>query len=401
MYLSASAQCGGAEASLVELLASIREARPDWPLHLVVPGQGLLERRATALGVRTAVVPLGSSIARLSEVGTSGEPARLHARMTIAAAAALRYIKRLREVIRNIQPALLHTNGLKVHLLASWANSGLPLVWHLHDYLSPRSTSARLLRWNRGRCAVMLAPSRSVTRDAEAVLGIANIVTVSNAVDLERYSPCGDRLDLDDLAGLGVAPPGTVRVGLLATFARWKGHVAFLHAIASLPRSLPIRAYVLGGALYDTEGSQCSLPELRRLADQLGIGDRVGLTGFIERPDAALRSLDVVVHASTEPEPFGLVIAEAMASARPVIVSLAGGAAEWVTPGVDALVHAPGDIDGLADRIAQLSRDPALRERLARAGRSTAERAFDRRRLARDVVPIYESLLDQRPAAPA
>ena len=55
-----------------------------------------------------------------------------------------------------------------------------------------------------------------------------------------------------------------------------------------------------------------------------------------------MRALDVVVHASTQPEPFGLVIAEAMACGRAVVVSSGGGAAEIVTPGEDALVHEVG-----------------------------------------------------------
>ena len=54
-----------------------------------------------------------------------------------------------------------------------------------------------------------------------------------------------------------------------------------------------------------------------------------------------MRALDIVVHASTEPEPFGLTIAEGMASGRAVIVSAAGGAAEIVQDGVDALTCAP------------------------------------------------------------
>jgi glycosyltransferase involved in cell wall biosynthesis len=80
-----------------------------------------------------------------------------------------------------------------------------------------------------------------------------------------------------------------------------------------------------------------------------------------------LRALDVVVHASTSPEPFGLVIAEAMACERPVIVSVAGGAAEIVTLGVDALGHHPGDAEGLAARMTELAIDPALRRRLGSA----------------------------------
>jgi glycosyltransferase involved in cell wall biosynthesis len=81
-----------------------------------------------------------------------------------------------------------------------------------------------------------------------------------------------------------------------------------------------------------------------------------------------------------------------MACGRPTIVSLAGGVMEIVTSGVDALAHTPGDDAGLALRMTELASDPALRARLGRAGRSTAERSFDRSRLAQQLVPIYQSV---------
>ena len=109
-----------------------------------------------------------------------------------------------------------------------------------------------------------------------------------------------------------------------------------------------------------------------------------------------MRALDVVVHASTQPEPFGLVIAEAMACGRAVIASAAGGAGEIVTPGHDALAVAPGDVDGLADAVRRLVQDPVLRESLSRAARESAVVRFDRARLAAEVAPLYRSLLAER-----
>jgi glycosyltransferase involved in cell wall biosynthesis len=104
-----------------------------------------------------------------------------------------------------------------------------------------------------------------------------------------------------------------------------------------------------------------------------------------------MRSLDVVVHASTEPEPFGLVIAEAMACGRAVVASRAGGAAELIHPEEDALGHAPGDTAGLSAQIRRLVEDEALRARLGIAGRAVAEARFDRTRLAAELVPIYRA----------
>jgi glycosyltransferase involved in cell wall biosynthesis len=136
--------------------------------------------------------------------------------------------------------------------------------------------------------------------------------------------------------------------------------------------------------------------ELRRMAAELGIADRVGFTGFVDEPAAAMRALDVVVHASTQPEPFGLVIAEAMACERAVVASAAGGAGEIVAPGQDALAVYPGDAEGLSRALHSLAADPALRRRLARAGRETALRRFDRARLAAEIAPLYRSLLSPR-----
>jgi len=215
---------------------------------------------------------------------------------------------------------------------------------------------------------------------------------VHNGVDLDRFSGAGDRVDLDRLSGLPPAAPGVVRVGLVATFGRWKGHTTFLDAVAALPADLPVRGYIIGGAVYRTDDSQYSIDDLKRYAADRGVADRVGFTGFIERPEYALRSLDVVIHASTSPEPFGLVIAEAMACGRAVIASNAGGAREIFTPGLDALVHAPGNARDLAARIVELARDPQARQRIGQAGRKTAEQRFDRARLATDLVPVYRKV---------
>jgi glycosyltransferase involved in cell wall biosynthesis len=118
----------------------------------------------------------------------------------------------------------------------------------------------------------------------------------------------------------------------------------------------------------------------------------VGFTGFVQDSAMAMRALDVVVHASTEPEPFGLVIAEAMACGKPVVASRAGGARELTESGVNALGHEPSDAAGLARRIEELARDAGLRQRLGSAGRSTAEQHFSRRRLARELTPVYQSI---------
>jgi glycosyltransferase involved in cell wall biosynthesis len=156
--------------------------------------------------------------------------------------------------------------------------------------------------------------------------------------------------------------------------------------------SADVRGYVIGGPVYDTAGSQLTNDELADRAAALGVSGRVGFTGFVERPAAALRALDVVVHASTEPEPFGLVIAEGMACGKTVIVSRAGGAAELVSNGVDALASEPGDAAALAHTIDRCAANPALRTRLGAAARCTAVRRFDPGAFVAQFVELYSRL---------
>jgi glycosyltransferase involved in cell wall biosynthesis len=87
------------------------------------------------------------------------------------------------------------------------------------------------------------------------------------------------------------------------------------------------------------------------------------------------------------------VIAEAMACGRPVIATAAGGAAEIVDDGVDALTVAPSDAQALADAIRRLASDAGLRARMGAAGRAKAERRFDRARLAAEAIPIYRAVV--------
>jgi glycosyltransferase involved in cell wall biosynthesis len=394
MYLSASGELGGAERSLLDMAASIRAARPSWNLGLVAGSDGPLIGRAAALGVAAAVVPFPPALSRLGEAG-AGAPAarvwRLGSQLARAVLPVARYRAALRAAVAAFGPDVIHSNGLKTHLLGAWTRpSGAALVWHLHDYIGSRPLTAWLLRRNLRACAAVIANSSSVAADAAAALGAAvPIVPVLNAVDLERFTPAGDALDLDALAGLPAAPAGVIRVGLLGTLGRWKGHATFLDALARLPPGLPVRGYIIGGALYQTDRSQHSLAELRARAVALGLDGRIGFTGFVADPERALRALDVVVHASTAPEPFGLVIAEAMACGRAVIAADAGGARELFDAGVDALPHAPGSAESLAARIAALAASPEWRQQLGQAGRRTAERRFDRHRLATELLPVY------------
>jgi glycosyltransferase involved in cell wall biosynthesis len=401
VYLSGSGQLGGAERCLLDVMRSVREAEPSWTLALVASRDGPLVEAVRAVGCNAMVVPIPDRLGSLGDSTATGQPMHLMGlgvRALVASPSIGGYRRRMRDVISALRPDVVHTNGYKMHIMGAWSRPATAaLVWHLHDYVSSRPFMGRATQKLSRHCEAGIAVSGSVARDAARIWrGRTPVSVVLNGVDLHMFSPTGPEADLDVLGRMSPAPRDIVRVGLVATLGRFKGHDVFLRAIARLPTTIPLRAYVVSGSLYETRGSEFSLGKLRELARDLGVTDRVAFTGFVADPAAAMRALDIVVHATTVPEPFGLVIAEGMACGRAVIASADGGAAELVQPGVDALTHRPGDVAGLAAAIERLATDPALRAQLGARGRLTAQRRFDQARLGGEIAPIYHRAVDQR-----
>ncbi len=402
LYLSPTAALGGAERVLLDLLANVRQVQPTWQVSLLVANDGPLVVGARDLGVDTIVLPYPAELARLGDatLRLSGGPRvwlPFAWRFARAAVASVGYLRRFRRAVRTVGPDVLHSNGYKMHVLAALGKPpGSALVWHFHDYLGSRPVSSAIIKRLKQRCDTVITVSDSVTADIRAQVGShPPVMTVWNSVNLTRFTPDGSHFDLDAAAGLPPVHEGTIRVGLVATFARWKGHFRFMKVIQALRATHPVRGYIVGGPLYDTAGSQVSMPELRAEAERLGITDAIGFTGFVSDPAAALRTLDVVVHASTAPEPFGLVVAEAMASGRAIAVSDGGGVAELITPEVDALIYPQDDAAELTRQVERLVADASLRQRLGLKARTAAVTRFDASRVASQVFGLYERLKPQ------
>jgi len=391
VYLSPTGQLGGAETSLREMLAGLRVACPEWKLSLVLGHAGPLAGIARALGVEVILLPFPARLARLSESNRAISASLWN--LFSVAFGLVGYRRRLKTVLESLRPDVVHSNGLKMHLLGAWAcPSGASLIWHIHDYVGARKLTRHLLPRFQKACRLAIVNSNSVGSDLRTLAPALRMITIYNAIDLDRFCPAGPILDLDSLAGLAPAPAGTIRVGLVATFATWKGHRVFLQALERVSPDTPVRAYIIGGPIYQAETSQASLSELQEEVRRAGLSGKVGFTGFLTDTASAMRSLDVIVHASTQPEPFGMVIIEGMATGKAVIASQGGGARELFVDGENGLGHAPGDPVGLARQIERLCRDAALRKALGESGRRTAERSFPRQRMAAELLSAYGSV---------
>jgi glycosyltransferase involved in cell wall biosynthesis len=403
VFFNPIGEIGGAERVLLLLLAELGKIDPSLERCLILGGDGPLRSEAERLGVPTEVVSMPKSLAAFGDSDISGGQGgklrivRTLLRAMVAIPATIAYLVRLRRLLRRHAPDILHSNGIKSHLAAALARPRrTQVIWHIHDFLGDRTLVRRLMRLVAGRASVAVANSEAVRVDAADILAPLEVRTIHNGVDLQRFSPGpGEPEALDRLAGLNLVNEEPIRVGLVATYARWKGHETFLAAAAEAVRRSPQRPlyfYLVGGPIYQTLGSQYSLDELRAVVGKHGLQERVGFVPFQPDTTAVYRALDVVVHASTRREPFGLTIVEAMACGRAVIAAAGGGAAEIAEPGVNALTFAPGNVSDLASAMTSLARDPAERERLGQGGRRTSVERFAAVSFAQRFADLYIEL---------
>ena len=170
----------------------------------------------------------------------------------------------------------------------------------------------------------------------------------------------------------------------------WKGQDVLVRALAGMPPLLGGRLVVafVGGV---GRGSEQYHHSLLRLVEENNLHDRVRFLG--ERADAAdlMAAADIVVHASTRPEPFGLVVLEGMLLGRPMIASSLGGPAEIIRDG-DGLLFDPSDPANLTSALIRLSEDEAERQRLGEAGQRRARAFGTVEKTVRQTEALYRSL---------
>ncbi|ACU96189.1 glycosyltransferase [Saccharomonospora viridis] len=200
--------------------------------------------------------------------------------------------------------------------------------------------------------------------------------------------PCG--VDLTMFTPSGPKQPRGNRYRIVSV-GRLVPRKGFDVAIAAL-RSLPETELVIVGG--PREGELAEDPEARRLlrfAAELGVDDRVRLTGRITRTDmpSLLRSADVVV-CTPWYEPFGIVPLEAMACGIPVVASAVGGLTDTIVDGVTGTHVPPRRADAVAAAVRRLLSDAALRDAYGIAGADRARCRYSWDRIAADASRVYE-----------
>ena len=356
---------GGVEATTLEIVQAL--VQDDYTAHVISAG-GRMEAELLALG----------GILHKSNIGSKNI-------FTI-----FTRIRLIRAIIQKYDIDIVHARSRAPAwpaLLAAKLEKR-PFLTTYHGVYNAKSGIKRFYNSVMTKGAHIIANSEYTKNHIIKTHGTSSdkITVVPRGVDMARFDPSKiSAQDIKSLKGKWGIESGDKVILLPGRLTRWKGQLVAIEALAALPQNYKL---VLLG---DAQGREAYVEELKSLASSLNISERVIMPGHMINVPLALMATDSVISASTDPEAFGRVSAEAQAMGKPVIATAHGGALETVKDGETGILVLPSDAAALAQAIKRGSEDTEFNSTFARKRISSL---FSTHNLQRKTLRVYKDLLN-------
>lgn len=363
---------GGAEVNLFSLLERLDPQRFE-PV-VIVPYPGPLTKRLEQMGVRYQVIPRPKLISTSTFI--FDKKCFNPFAVIYDVATFIPCIFRISRFLRKERVHVVHTNAIVAHFYGALAArmAGVPCVWHMQDIVDPKMALGivrRGLVYFGGILPNKIVAVSHAVGNMFTGKSSSKIKIVYNGTDCKRFSP--------EVDGSGIRKEFGIRnnefvVGIIGRLAQWKGQKEFLQAAAKVAESASNVKFIVVG---DTTFNRAEFKEeLIQFTKELALESKVIFTGMRNDVQQILKAMDVLVHCSILPEPFGLVIVEGMAAGVPVIAANQGGPCEIIISGEDGFLVDPHKSDELATAILLLLNDESLRRKISNAARIKVEGFF-------------------------
>jgi glycosyltransferase involved in cell wall biosynthesis len=372
---------GGSFYSLLFLVKNLDRSRFE-PIVVFSKANALMPAFQAA-GVEVIVRPLAPPVHARSVV------LRPFARLANVLLALVVEPLRLAALLRRRSVALLHLNN-SIERNHPWIIAAVlarvRCITHERGINQRLSLPARLLvsRLHRVICI------SSAVRENLLRLGVpgGKLRTIWNGLDPVEMKVCKDRATL--LAEFGLQP-STRLVGLVGNIREWKGQAVVVEAMEIVARECPDVACLLIG--HHSEGDVAYLRSIEARIASAGLQGRVLITGYRANVADYVAALELLIHASILPEPFGRVLLEGMALRKPLVASRGGAVPEIVDDGSTGLLFEPGNARDLAEKLLRLLASPTESRAMGEAGYERLRTQFGIDVNAARTMAVYEDLL--------
>jgi len=300
-------------------------------------------------------------------------------------------VRRIREIIAIQGINLVHSHGYKsdVYALLAGRRLGIPLVGTSHHW-THQTRAVRFYEFLDGltlrRFDAVVAVSQVIAGQLrEAGVPTDKITVIDNGIDLTPFNSAAPVLKSE------LNAKDQLLIGTVGRLVEQKGMIYFLTAAKQLLKEFPNLTFVIVGDGPD-------LGKLQQMAKELHIDNKVRFTGVRYDMANVYASLDVFVLASIE-EGMPIALLEAMASRLPVAATAVGAVPQIVIPGETGMLVKARDAAEMAQAIAALLRDPALRERLGANGQRKVHERFSSQVMSQNYYQLYTRLIEQKRTA--
>lgn len=374
LFVHQSSDLYGSDRMLLACATALQQA--NGRAIVVLPGRGPLHQALRQRGIEVHALT-DESVLKLSRAVLS---IRGIFRLLASTSASQQQLDRC---VFGRRVDLVVTSTLAVLAGVPWARRhGVPHLWHVHEIVERPRWAAKTFPWLLRLFADRVVCNSGATQrwllDAQPPLAARTGVVINGVDDPQSVSsgPAALAPEAQQALHRRFRPAGvSLAIGLVGRINRLKGHGVLLQAAQWLhEQGLTDFSLVFIG---DAPAGQLQHQQLLQAkVEASGLAARVVFTGFLADTTAAYRALDIVCVPSVEAESFGLVAIEAMALGLPVVASDIGGLPEVVLHQNTGMLHKAGDARGLADALALLLQDAALRQALGQAGRQRYEHTF-------------------------
>ena len=299
------------------------------------------------------------------------------------------------KVLKDISPDLVQINNgyatLHNWVLASYF-TGVKIVAHDRGTRAP--CSYRTKYFARYLDAIISVSESYKNNAIKQNLRAKHICRIYNGLDVEYIL---GKVDVNEQQKLrkdfGIEANQPV-VGIVANIDSWKGQLVLVKAILQVKKTVPnIRCLIVGPIC---KGAEEYKREIDKYIADNALNTSVTFTGFVKDIPNILGLLDVLCHASIEPEPFSRTILEGMAAGKPIVATNSGGTPEQIIDGETGILVPMNDPEKMAEAILYLLMNKNEAEEMGRKGRERLNQLFSISRMVKETEAFYEDIFQEK-----
>jgi glycosyltransferase involved in cell wall biosynthesis len=264
--------------------------------------------------------------------------------------------------------------------------AGIPCITHERG-INPKISWLTKVLGGRLRSVICIS---SAVRNTLLQSGLSStpLYIIHNGLDPSRIQP---GCTADQFRSAHHIPPTHHIIGMIGNIKQWKGQEVVIKALPDIVRRFPEILCLFVGDTSPEDAPYKSY--LRQLIEDVGMQEHVLFTGYCPNVADALNVMEVTIHASVAPEPFGRVLLESMAMKRPVVASRDGAVVEIVIEGKTGFTFTPGNSSELAERVICLLESRDKVEIFGDAGYRRLLSDFSIMQNVARTIDIYESII--------